>query len=268
MDLSKPLTSRSIHKRKAQDDRVILSKHDKFYATVQRQNFSMPDSVTFYMAKNPKTAELYQKVIQTCKYFFAKNSILVISSLLSYGKNGAYVLFRLDAKVLSISRHDVDYYDLLHLLPSAEKIFMMNVTVKYENGSIVALEEFVSMAVKAKIIRLNSTHLSITSETMKYLLQIPHFGTLCLFLISNIPESFDLDTFYAHMKKNKLTKFRLVFNHPISDAYKTRLEAIFNEIYETEIHDYRPALIKYPRGDDVKYNRLVDKFITKGEILI
>uniref|UniRef100_A0A914QBV8 Uncharacterized protein n=1 Tax=Panagrolaimus davidi TaxID=227884 RepID=A0A914QBV8_9BILA len=103
---------------------------------------------------------------------------------------------------------------------------------------------------------------------MKYLLQIPHFGTLGLFLISNIPESFDLDTFYAHMKKNKLTKFRLVFNHPISAAYINQLEAIFNEIYETEIHDYRPALIKYPGGDNVKYNRLVDKFLTTGEIRI
>uniref|UniRef100_A0A914QMY2 Uncharacterized protein n=1 Tax=Panagrolaimus davidi TaxID=227884 RepID=A0A914QMY2_9BILA len=86
MDLSKPLTSRSIHKLEDQDDNVILSKYDKFYASAQRQSFSMPDSVMFYMAKNPKTAELYQKVVQTCKYFFVKNSILVISSLFYYGE--------------------------------------------------------------------------------------------------------------------------------------------------------------------------------------
>uniref|UniRef100_A0AC35GSV6 Uncharacterized protein n=1 Tax=Panagrolaimus sp. PS1159 TaxID=55785 RepID=A0AC35GSV6_9BILA len=35
----------------------------------------MPDSVIFYVAKNPKTAELYFKMVKTCKYFFVKQPI-------------------------------------------------------------------------------------------------------------------------------------------------------------------------------------------------
>uniref|UniRef100_A0A914YIJ7 Ribosomal protein S2 n=1 Tax=Panagrolaimus superbus TaxID=310955 RepID=A0A914YIJ7_9BILA len=41
----------------------------------------------YYIAKNPKNAEVYQKMIKICKYFFVKNPILVISNL-HYYQNG------------------------------------------------------------------------------------------------------------------------------------------------------------------------------------
>uniref|UniRef100_A0A914QTV2 DUF38 domain-containing protein n=1 Tax=Panagrolaimus davidi TaxID=227884 RepID=A0A914QTV2_9BILA len=315
MDLSMPSNSsisRSNRKRKAQDSNVVLSKRErkrekchKFYSTYKRQNFSMPDSVMFYMAKNPKTAEMYQKMIQICKYFFIKNPILVIPSLVYDGKKwresrshvffdlskttskfwiteGIEValkkvivenpvsslipkLFRCNAKNVVVANQEIYYHDIRHLLPSAEKIIMMNVTVKYENGFIVALENIVEIAVKAKKIQLYSTHLNITSKTMKELLQIPHFATLDLFRMDYIPETFDLDTFYSYMKQNKLTKFCLVFNHSISAAYINQLEAIFNEIYETKIHGYNPAIIRYPGVDNQKYNRLFFQFTKMDE---
>uniref|UniRef100_A0A914PBQ5 Uncharacterized protein n=1 Tax=Panagrolaimus davidi TaxID=227884 RepID=A0A914PBQ5_9BILA len=63
---------------------VRNSKRAKFMATYRHQNFSMPDSFVFYIAKNPKTWKLYQKMVKTCKYFFVKNPILVIDKHLNY----------------------------------------------------------------------------------------------------------------------------------------------------------------------------------------
>uniref|UniRef100_A0AC34GXE4 DUF38 domain-containing protein n=1 Tax=Panagrolaimus sp. ES5 TaxID=591445 RepID=A0AC34GXE4_9BILA len=42
-----------------------------------KQCFSLPDSIMYYMAMNPSTSEVYNKLIQSCKYFFESNPILV-----------------------------------------------------------------------------------------------------------------------------------------------------------------------------------------------
>uniref|UniRef100_A0AC34F0C3 Uncharacterized protein n=1 Tax=Panagrolaimus sp. ES5 TaxID=591445 RepID=A0AC34F0C3_9BILA len=49
-----------------------------------QQYFALPKSIMYYMARNPTTSEVYLKLIQTCKYFFETNPILVAADL--YGK--------------------------------------------------------------------------------------------------------------------------------------------------------------------------------------
>uniref|UniRef100_A0A914Q5T2 Uncharacterized protein n=1 Tax=Panagrolaimus davidi TaxID=227884 RepID=A0A914Q5T2_9BILA len=70
----------------AENDGMIVrnSMRAKFMETYYHQNFSMPDSLIFYITTNPKTAELYLKMVKTCKYFFVKNPILVIDKALNY----------------------------------------------------------------------------------------------------------------------------------------------------------------------------------------
>uniref|UniRef100_A0AC34G8N3 Uncharacterized protein n=1 Tax=Panagrolaimus sp. ES5 TaxID=591445 RepID=A0AC34G8N3_9BILA len=61
---------------------MVPSKRASFLATYRRdQDFSLPDSIMFYIAKNPSSAKVYQKMIQSCKYFFVQNPILVFSHL-------------------------------------------------------------------------------------------------------------------------------------------------------------------------------------------
>uniref|UniRef100_A0AC34GC47 AraC family transcriptional regulator n=1 Tax=Panagrolaimus sp. ES5 TaxID=591445 RepID=A0AC34GC47_9BILA len=45
------------------------------------QEWSLPDSIIYYITKNPSSAKAHHKSIQTCKYFFVKNSIIVADSL-------------------------------------------------------------------------------------------------------------------------------------------------------------------------------------------
>uniref|UniRef100_A0A914RAR0 DUF38 domain-containing protein n=1 Tax=Panagrolaimus davidi TaxID=227884 RepID=A0A914RAR0_9BILA len=48
---------------------------------IKRQNFSIPESIIYYIAKNPSTPKVYQKLIQSCKYFGQKNPILLLHCL-------------------------------------------------------------------------------------------------------------------------------------------------------------------------------------------
>uniref|UniRef100_A0AC35GMM5 Uncharacterized protein n=1 Tax=Panagrolaimus sp. PS1159 TaxID=55785 RepID=A0AC35GMM5_9BILA len=52
-----------------------------FRGPYHRQEFSFPDSVIYYMIKNPSHAKIYEKLIHCCKYFFSKNPIIVIQRL-------------------------------------------------------------------------------------------------------------------------------------------------------------------------------------------
>uniref|UniRef100_A0A914PZ47 Uncharacterized protein n=1 Tax=Panagrolaimus davidi TaxID=227884 RepID=A0A914PZ47_9BILA len=54
-----------------------LNSRSKFLSSRSSQLFSFPDSIMFYILKNPTTSKLYKKMIQTCKYFFIKNPIIV-----------------------------------------------------------------------------------------------------------------------------------------------------------------------------------------------
>ena len=47
----------------------------------QNQRFSLPEIIVHYLAKNPNSSKLWKKLIQTCKYFYSKNQILVVDKV-------------------------------------------------------------------------------------------------------------------------------------------------------------------------------------------
>uniref|UniRef100_A0A914QSZ3 Uncharacterized protein n=1 Tax=Panagrolaimus davidi TaxID=227884 RepID=A0A914QSZ3_9BILA len=274
----------------AKDDGMIgrNSKRAKFMATYYHQNPSIPDSLVFHIAKNPKTAELYLKMVKTCKYFFVKNPILVIDKNLNYDDSQWTIektpyninqttsklwiadnltvdsftaatkdqniltpvipkIYRCDVCMLSLQKQVISYRDLPLLTSSAERIYFDQVVVKHEDGSNVDVQKIVEIASNATSIHI--THPTITSKTMEELLKIPHFPTLRDFILENVPEVFDIEAFYVHMKKNKTTNFDLDFDESISDGYMKRLDEITDEIIATKEFDYKPSLL-YFRGLD------------------
>uniref|UniRef100_A0AC34F014 Uncharacterized protein n=1 Tax=Panagrolaimus sp. ES5 TaxID=591445 RepID=A0AC34F014_9BILA len=47
----------------------------------QQQNFDFRTSTLNYILKNPKSPEIWKKLVHTCKWFFDKNSIVVLPCL-------------------------------------------------------------------------------------------------------------------------------------------------------------------------------------------
>uniref|UniRef100_A0A914P5E5 Uncharacterized protein n=1 Tax=Panagrolaimus davidi TaxID=227884 RepID=A0A914P5E5_9BILA len=292
MDSSHPqrITS-SNRKCKAKNSMMIISKRTKFMATYQRQNFSMPDSVIFYITKNPKTAELYLKMVKTCKHFFIKNEIIVVPHLFAGdGKlkvmgtsfdlkkyNCKYWItnkihasgrdrvnrntfspiiqkfYQCDVKDLFIYSQVVSFNDLSLLISSAEQIYLYSVTVK-KCDSVIPLEDIIAIAVKAKSVDV--TKPTITPETMRELTKLSNLSKIVYFNLHNLTEAFDIDAFYSYVKKNQHTKLYISFNPQISDAFKNRLKTIVDEILETKHFSYKPPFIYFTGLDSQKCGKL------------
>uniref|UniRef100_A0A914QBZ7 Uncharacterized protein n=1 Tax=Panagrolaimus davidi TaxID=227884 RepID=A0A914QBZ7_9BILA len=280
----------SNRKRKAEDSTMVISKRARFYSKYYQQNFSMPDSVIFYIAKNPKTAELYHKMVKSCKYFFVKNPIIIVPYLDAYGGkwrnrrlplnltkyNCKYwitdeidasasglknilcpiipKLYQCDVKFLYLSDQIISYRDLPLIISSAERIHFMNVTVKHADSSDVPLEDIVAIAIKAYKISVDKP--TIIPKTMKELTKLPNFKKLDDFTLYNLSEVFDIDAFYSNVKKNSHTRFFLFFDKQISVGYMNRLQTIVDEILETKEFNYKPPVIYFTGIDFQKYNKL------------
>uniref|UniRef100_A0A914Q0Y7 Uncharacterized protein n=1 Tax=Panagrolaimus davidi TaxID=227884 RepID=A0A914Q0Y7_9BILA len=278
-------------KRKAEYSKMVISKPACFYAKYFEQNFAMPDSIIFYIAKNPKTPELYFKMVKTCEYFFIKNPILVIPNLNAddgkwrsgnvplnltkydckfwitdkiYASADEFIdknifspiipkFYRCDVKHLFLFSQVVSFNALSLLISSAEEIYLRNVIVK-KCDSVIPLEDIVAIAVNAK--KFAITKPTITSKTMKELTKLSHFSEFDYFTLYDFSEVFDIDEFYDYLKKNQHTKISIGINPQISDAFKNRLETIIDEILETKQFNYKPPFINIPGLDIQKYRKL------------
>uniref|UniRef100_A0A914QCK9 BTB domain-containing protein n=1 Tax=Panagrolaimus davidi TaxID=227884 RepID=A0A914QCK9_9BILA len=72
-----------------------------------------------------------------------------------------------------------------------------------DNGSIIPLEKILEILPYVKDFEYripdNSSHI-ITSKTVKELLRMPHFSIIRHFNLSEIPEDFDIESFYGYIK--------------------------------------------------------------------
>uniref|UniRef100_A0A914PFU7 Uncharacterized protein n=1 Tax=Panagrolaimus davidi TaxID=227884 RepID=A0A914PFU7_9BILA len=271
---------------------ALRSKQLHFHGPYRQQNWPFKLSFINYITKTPSNAKAWQKLIQSCKYFFAKNPIVVADSLdlhqmfeVSAGRLQKFIssnnisyklwiteklriygadpkdvssiipqIYRCDAKKLLLHGQILSYNEFLFLSRNAEVLFWgVEVTddnknftvVKNEDGTIVPLEKLVKTLVSLKRImgEIDPSHSCITKGTVKELLEIPHFSKLDEFVFTGLPEVFDIDTFFAYLKKNKYTKFELHFADSISEEYKVLLDKVVDEILQTETHDYIPPII-------------------------
>uniref|UniRef100_A0A914QDS1 Uncharacterized protein n=1 Tax=Panagrolaimus davidi TaxID=227884 RepID=A0A914QDS1_9BILA len=267
-----------------------------FYETFYRQSFAFRDSLMHYIAKNPSSPKVYQKMINSCKYFFHKNPILV-SSLFCVDRHQILMdhkfiemaslqskfwvsefltirdgtvnsknlvakitsmIYKCDAKRLCFENQNVFYNDLVLLGSSVEEISFREVTVKYNDDSNVELEKIVVAFPQAKTFEWLSYEVlsSIKKETFKELVKLPNFAKFDTFCINHIPETFDLETFFEYIKENKHTTFELAFDDSISLPYKIRIEAIIDEILQTKPLNYKAPLLNFTEINQQKLRLL------------
>uniref|UniRef100_A0A914Q8Q5 Uncharacterized protein n=1 Tax=Panagrolaimus davidi TaxID=227884 RepID=A0A914Q8Q5_9BILA len=191
---AKPSTSPN-SKRKAENGSVVIPpKRTRFLKNYYRQNFSLPNTVMFYIATN-SNPKVYEKMIQTCKYFFVKYPRLVVHGLTFNKKfkwhtwnnqkrvhfRGAisnkiwvvdeidvdfdnyyrYVLssfisniIQCDIKKLRIDNQNIYYCEFLFLSKNVEECSIFDCGVADDDGTIVMLENFLKALPKVTSFRL------------------------------------------------------------------------------------------------------------------
>uniref|UniRef100_A0A914QYN7 Uncharacterized protein n=1 Tax=Panagrolaimus davidi TaxID=227884 RepID=A0A914QYN7_9BILA len=288
---------------------MVFPNRAQYYSSYQLQNFSMPDSIIFYISKNPSSSKLYQKLIQSCKHFFIKNPIIIVPKLHFHRRKGWHTqgnrpsknrpngrtvyfneitskiwitdelgcmpacsnwpvvtsfkpqIYQCDATSIYFDQQMFSFNDLMVIASKCEILHLSSVVIMNNDEVIPEIEEdqfyfetAVSLEalfkalpdVKTFTYYLPNNSLNIiTSKTAEELLKISNFLSLDKFEIREIPEIFDIESFYGHIKENKKTKIDLDFSLQISDEYKTRLQTIVDEILETKNRDYKVPSIYF-----------------------
>uniref|UniRef100_A0AC35GUY1 Uncharacterized protein n=1 Tax=Panagrolaimus sp. PS1159 TaxID=55785 RepID=A0AC35GUY1_9BILA len=251
----------------------IAERKSIFYDTYRNQDFAFPGSLIYYIAKNPLSPKVYQKLIKTCKFFFVKNPILVLSNLYYYNEwvtwsngnrtkvdleNGlgkywvseyfgacssrpsiaASIVPRIsfcNIQHLSLTNQIISYNDLMILAKDVEDLTMDKVFVKNEATCFVTMDKIFDLFPKN-----------------------PNFLALDVFTCCRVSDNFDIEAFYAYMKSNKHTKIILEFAGNISVALKNRLEQIVDEILSTQNHGYKPPFLSFHGLAQQKLNAIRD----------
>uniref|UniRef100_A0A914PWX1 Uncharacterized protein n=1 Tax=Panagrolaimus davidi TaxID=227884 RepID=A0A914PWX1_9BILA len=247
---------------------MVISKRERFYAKYYQQNFSMPNSIIFYVAKNPKTAKFYLKMRigewrigrlplnltkYNCKYWITDKICASASEFVDKNIFSQIIpkLYLCDVKSLNLYSQVVSFNDLSLLISSAKEICLHNVIVKHADSSDVLFEDLIKISVNAKSVEVNQS--KITPKTMKELTKLSHFTKIDNLTLFNLSEVFDIDEFYDYTKRNQHTKLNIVFDPQISEGYMNRLETIVDEILETKQFDYKPPFICFIGIDIQKF---------------
>ena len=64
--------------------------------SVIQQQFSLPEALIYYIAKNPLSPKLYNKLIKCCKYFWLKHPVLPLNGLYRYDYGGFWKTYKLN----------------------------------------------------------------------------------------------------------------------------------------------------------------------------
>uniref|UniRef100_A0A914PJY2 Uncharacterized protein n=1 Tax=Panagrolaimus davidi TaxID=227884 RepID=A0A914PJY2_9BILA len=135
-----------------------------FCEFIYQQNFPFHNTFMDYISKNVKSAEVYQNLIQTCKYFFRKNPIVFIAE--AYNNFGEDTWnMRLKFKDISckvwvthkiengIKRDDKDDY-IQNIIP---KIYKSDIKKFYLYEHRISLKELIFLcSSRCRKIRLSS----------------------------------------------------------------------------------------------------------------
>uniref|UniRef100_A0A914PBW0 Uncharacterized protein n=1 Tax=Panagrolaimus davidi TaxID=227884 RepID=A0A914PBW0_9BILA len=164
-------------------------------------------------------------------------------------------IYQCDATSINIYRQMFSFNELMIIASKCEMLYLWCVALMNKNETVSETEE-TAISLEALFKALpnvksftyflpdNSENI-ITTKTAEELVKIPHFLSLDEFTMREIPEIFDITSFYGHIKENKITKINLYFSDPISDEYKTRLQTIVDQILETENRDYKVPWISF-----------------------
>uniref|UniRef100_A0AC35GID8 DUF38 domain-containing protein n=1 Tax=Panagrolaimus sp. PS1159 TaxID=55785 RepID=A0AC35GID8_9BILA len=166
-------------------------------------------------------------------------------------------IYRCKLRSLTLQNQKLTTDEFLFLAAKTVKVCFSDLTVVNRDGKEIAFEKLVELIpeVRSFDYYFKSDDKTVTAESVKEVLKLPHLQNIAKFRLFNVPEVFDIELFFAHIKKSKGIFF-LDFPAALSVAYRDRLEAIIDELIEVETFDYIPPFIHYPEMDIEKCHEL------------
>uniref|UniRef100_A0AC34F3G6 DUF38 domain-containing protein n=1 Tax=Panagrolaimus sp. ES5 TaxID=591445 RepID=A0AC34F3G6_9BILA len=167
-------------------------------------------------------------------------------------------IHRIAVQYLDFCDQILSLEEFLFLTPNVERVQFENLTVKNRDGTELAFVKLLEILPKVWSFTyfIKENDKTVTSKTVEEMLKLPNFSMMGEFRLFNVPETFDVEAFFTHMKKCKNTMFQLRFSNSISQAYKNRLETIIDEIIDAETHGYIAPMIYFDDMDQERFDDL------------
>uniref|UniRef100_A0A914NZJ8 DUF38 domain-containing protein n=1 Tax=Panagrolaimus davidi TaxID=227884 RepID=A0A914NZJ8_9BILA len=166
-------------------------------------------------------------------------------------------IYRCEIEDLSLQNQELTTDEFLFVTAETGRVCFSDLTVVNRDGKEIAFEKLVELIPEVYSLKyyFKDNDKTVTSKTVKELLKLSHHQNFIQFRLFNVSEAFDIEIFFAHIK-NSEGVFQLEFAGALSVAYRSRLEAIVDELIEAETFDYIPPFISYPEMDDEKCREL------------
>uniref|UniRef100_A0A914Q5T1 Uncharacterized protein n=1 Tax=Panagrolaimus davidi TaxID=227884 RepID=A0A914Q5T1_9BILA len=127
--------------------------------------------------------------------------------------------------------------------------------IKDENGEDVLIEKFIEYRPNL-ICCCHPNVENVISKTPEEIFKVIQFPKT-IAQIQNVPESFNIETFFKNLKKNKAF-ISLEFAENCSENFQNQLETIIDEIFGTETFNFIPPLILFPELNPEKKKGMLD----------
>ena len=128
-------------------------------------------------------------------------------------------IYRCDFTGISFSQQTLLFDEFKKFTTSGfVDLFFNKTLVKNDDGSIVPIENLIELMPNLEYFHYENVTTddglqTITRETAAKLNAIPHFPKIYLFIMEKIPESFDIDAFFAIPKVSVLNCFARIFSY-------------------------------------------------------
>uniref|UniRef100_A0A914Q4Q2 Uncharacterized protein n=1 Tax=Panagrolaimus davidi TaxID=227884 RepID=A0A914Q4Q2_9BILA len=224
------------------------------HGSSNRQCFDFPKFIMDYILKNPKSWKLWKKFIQTCKWFFDKNPIVVISCLHLDNFNNINGFSTCSTQQCN-NVHDRP----IKLINAPFKLWITELLkivdhddatakslIPHKNEKLVSFEKILESLPQIQAIDyifMNDGR-DVTPNTVKKIAEMEHVKKCYRMNLTNIPPNFDFDAFSKFMLDNKQVCYVLVFyDDTITEEYMVKIRA-FAEKLKTENYGNhcRPAI--------------------------
>ena len=125
----------------------------KWKLSIARQRFSLPEALVFYMAKNPPSPKLYNKLIRCCKYFWLKYPVITLNCLCRYDDYKYWITYK-----------NYGFQE-----PQKFKIENLNKKLWIYQSLIIQYDhEFLASSLIPKIYRCDLSYLSLSYQILSF----------------------------------------------------------------------------------------------------
>uniref|UniRef100_A0AC34F2N6 Uncharacterized protein n=1 Tax=Panagrolaimus sp. ES5 TaxID=591445 RepID=A0AC34F2N6_9BILA len=148
----------------------------------RRQDWSLPDYLIYYVTKNPSSSKVWQNFTETCKYFYAKNPVIVIQELSFYEKKWSAAKYRiypyhalmyLDFTTLSCKFWVTDIFDMFFMKGDSNivslvlpHLYRVDARVVHLYKQTISYDEFLFLSSNVEAIYFEKTIIKIGNDTL------------------------------------------------------------------------------------------------------